>query len=135
MSLIAQMQRAETQVLHDYNQTMVQTELRMMPEWFISTHLGIALTAEQSDAVNRVFNAITHQFVEQPQTFVHNGTLWHTLVHCDTPRHTVAHRGTPWHTVVDCCTPWHTVTHPGTLTETLAHCGTPWYTVAHPGTQ
>ena len=58
-------------VLANYDRAFIERELNLFPEWFVGKHLGITMTPEQSDQMNKVFEAIIANNLAQPQVFMH----------------------------------------------------------------
>ncbi len=64
-------QAANTDDLPEYDEAMLKTEMELMPEWFLKTHLGITPTTEQQKIIERTLAVITASVLQQPQVFVH----------------------------------------------------------------
>jgi len=64
-------QQADTAGLPEYDDALLQTEMRLMPEWFLQKHLDITPSAEQHKTIERIFNVISTAVQQQPQVFVH----------------------------------------------------------------
>ena len=58
-------------VLPDYDRALLERELRLFPEWYITRHLGVALNAQQAQTLDSVFEAILANNLAQPRVFVH----------------------------------------------------------------
>ena len=58
-------------VLPEYDRAFIVRELKLFPEWFVSKHLGITMTDEQSKQLDAVFEAIIANNLAQQQVFMH----------------------------------------------------------------
>ncbi|WP_413438428.1 aminoglycoside phosphotransferase family protein [Sulfuriferula sp. GW1] len=58
-------------VLPDYDRVLLERELRLFPEWYITRHLGVELNAQQAQTLDMVFEAILANNLAQAQVFVH----------------------------------------------------------------
>jgi N-acetylmuramate 1-kinase len=70
-SLILMQTQSQPDVLPEYDREFLLRELMLFPEWYVNKHLGITLSAEQTDKLNKVFDAILANVVAQPQVFIH----------------------------------------------------------------
>jgi len=71
LNMLIKIQQADTQGLPEYDNTLLQQEMQLMPEWFLQTHLGIVPSAEQQKIIDRTFTVISATVQQQPQVFVH----------------------------------------------------------------
>lgn len=71
MQALITMQKANTQDLPTYNADLLLQEMLLMPEWFLQAHLGITLTQEQIETINKTFSQLTTAIAQQPFGFVH----------------------------------------------------------------
>ena len=62
---------SEAGVLPEFDRAFVLREMNLFPEWFISKHLGVTMTAEQQKQLDAVFEAITANVLAQQQVFMH----------------------------------------------------------------
>lgn len=70
-SALLKIQQANTAGLPLYDDALLQLEMDLMPEWFLSTHLGIELFSADQQALQDVFNCLKANALAQPQVFVH----------------------------------------------------------------
>ena len=70
-SLIKFQLTSDAGVLPEFDRAFVLREMNLFPEWFISKHLGVAMTAEQQKQLDAVFEAITANVLAQQQVFMH----------------------------------------------------------------
>ena len=68
---LIKIQQADTTDLPDYDDELLLNEMKLMPEWFLQTHLGITPSAEQQKIIQRTFTVISTAVQQQPQVFVH----------------------------------------------------------------
>lgn len=58
-------------VLPDYDEALLQRELRLFPDWYVGEHLHAAMTSAQAEALDAVFALILRNNLAQPKVFVH----------------------------------------------------------------
>ena len=68
---LLKIQTADTQGLPEYDEALLEQEMRLMPKWFLTKHLGIVPNIEQQIIIDRVLAIITASVYQQPQVFVH----------------------------------------------------------------
>ena len=71
LEALIKIQKADSDGLADYDEALLLTEMKFMPEWFLTTHLGITPNEKQQKTINRIFNVIATTVSQQPQVFVH----------------------------------------------------------------
>ena len=71
LTALLKIQQADTQNLPEYDDKLLLSEMQLMPEWFLKTHLGITPTAEQQKIIDRTLTVISTLVLQQPQVFVH----------------------------------------------------------------
>jgi len=74
LAALARMQTADSasaRELPHYTHSLLRREMNLMPEWFLSRHLGLELSAEESGMVERLFETLAQSALEQPATLVH----------------------------------------------------------------
>jgi len=81
LSTLIKLQGAETEGLPVYDQGFLQMELELMPEWFLSKHLGITLSNTEQLELQGIFNQLIASALEQPQVFVHRDYHSRNLMH------------------------------------------------------
>jgi aminoglycoside/choline kinase family phosphotransferase len=57
--------------LPPFDRDVLVRGLEVMPEWFLSRHLGHTPTRDEWDVLEAAFNVIIHNALEQPRCFVH----------------------------------------------------------------
>ena len=70
-SLVQMQSHSQAEVLPEYDRAFLLRELMIFPEWYINTHLGVTLDAEQNASLLKVFDALLANIVAQPQVYVH----------------------------------------------------------------
>ena len=68
---LLQIQTADTTDLPRYDESLLQQEMNLMPEWFLSEHLSISLSESEKASLQAVFNQLITMAMQQPQVFVH----------------------------------------------------------------
>jgi aminoglycoside/choline kinase family phosphotransferase len=62
--------RAAARALPPYDRALLMREMELMPEWFLSRHLGLAVGAGRA-MLDRLFDVLVRSALAQPATFVH----------------------------------------------------------------
>jgi aminoglycoside/choline kinase family phosphotransferase len=57
--------------LPPYDRAALMREMELMPEWFLSRHLGVSATPEERRMLDRQFDVLVRSALEQPASFVH----------------------------------------------------------------
>ena len=57
--------------LPPYDRGLLERELQLFPDWYVTKHLGVALTAAQTTALVQAFARILDNNLAQPAVFVH----------------------------------------------------------------
>lgn len=68
---LLQIQMADTSNLPVYDEALLQQEMNLMPEWFLSKHLGVSLSNQEQSDLQSVFELLIKTALDQPQVFVH----------------------------------------------------------------
>jgi len=71
LNSLINIQTARTDGLPEYDEPLLQTEMQLMPEWFLQKHLGITPDTEQQKIIDRTLTVISTLVLQQPQVFVH----------------------------------------------------------------
>ncbi len=58
-------------LLPDYDRALLERELMLFPDWYVSKQLGTALTVAQAGVLRSAFERILDNNLAQPQVFVH----------------------------------------------------------------
>lgn len=54
-----------------YDETLLNREMQLLPEWFLARHLRLTLTAAEVELLRELFAALTAAALEQPAAIVH----------------------------------------------------------------
>jgi aminoglycoside/choline kinase family phosphotransferase len=68
------MQTAEPAVSHGlprYDRALLLREMELLPEWFLTRHLGLTIEATERAMLKELFESLTQAAVAQPACFVH----------------------------------------------------------------
>lgn len=68
---LIKIQSADTAGLPEYDEDLLQTEMQLMPDWFLNKHLNIHPDKEQQEIIDRMMKVIIATVLQQPQVFVH----------------------------------------------------------------
>lgn len=60
-----------TPMLPLYDRALLMSEMQLFRDWFLKRHLSLALSAELSSGIDRVYRLLADNALEQPQTWVH----------------------------------------------------------------
>ncbi len=71
MQLASQTGGFQTNTLPNYDSALLQREMQLFPDWYISKHLGITLTAEQEKVLQITFSVLIENILAQGQVTVH----------------------------------------------------------------
>ncbi len=58
-------------VLPEYDRALLQRELDLFPEWYLSKHLGLTLSDSQKNVIKAAFDAILAVNLAEPRVYVH----------------------------------------------------------------
>ena len=58
-------------ILPEYDRVLLERELRLFPEWYITRHLSVELNVQQMQTLDGVFEAILTNNLAQEKVFVH----------------------------------------------------------------
>ena len=70
-ALLTMQTRIDAGGLPRYGETLLTTELELMPTWFLQRHLGIAIECDEWDIIEVTFRLLIDNAMAQPQVFVH----------------------------------------------------------------
>jgi aminoglycoside/choline kinase family phosphotransferase len=66
--------------LPPYDEALLRRELNLFPEWYLSKHLRIALTEEQKQTLEKIFQLLVKSALEQPAVYVHRDYMPRNLM-------------------------------------------------------
>ena len=72
LNTIMTMQNTDTEDLPEYDDIFLRSEMELMPEWYLSKHLGLNISDQTNEMLDRTMNDIISVVLSQPQgVFVH----------------------------------------------------------------
>jgi len=71
--------------LPDYDRALLQRELELFPEWLLGTHLGLAVGPDDSAMLERLFDLLIANALDQPRVCVHRDFHSRNLMLTDPP--------------------------------------------------
>ncbi len=74
--------RGAAALLPDYDRPMLLREMELLPEWFLSRHLGLAPDTGQRRLLDATFESLIASALEQPVSFVHRDYHSRNLMVC-----------------------------------------------------
>lgn len=66
-----------------YDEALLRRELELFPDWYIARHIGLTLSSDERDSLNRVFDTMISDHLAQPQVFVHRDYMPRNLMLID----------------------------------------------------
>lgn len=63
-----------------YDAALLMRELRLFDEWFLARHLGVALDADERDALSAAYAILVEHALAQPQVLVHRDYMPRNLM-------------------------------------------------------
>ncbi|HEX2199241.1 MAG TPA: phosphotransferase [Burkholderiales bacterium] len=66
--------------LPPYDEALLRREMQLFPEWYVSRHLGVALTPDQSAMLEQVFRLLVDSALAQPRVYVHRDYMPRNLM-------------------------------------------------------
>ncbi len=82
-ALLAMQTRVDASDLPAYDRSRLVAEMELLPEWFLSRHLGFSPDCDQWDVVEAAFQALVDSAQQQEQAFVHRDYHSRNLLVCD----------------------------------------------------
>ncbi|HSQ06024.1 MAG TPA: phosphotransferase [Burkholderiales bacterium] len=67
-------------VLPPYDEALLRRELDLFPDWYIVRHLGVTLSADERDVLERAMRAIIADNLAQPAVYVHRDFMPRNLM-------------------------------------------------------
>ncbi|WP_206483370.1 phosphotransferase [Thalassotalea sp. G2M2-11] len=71
IELLPSIAQVSTEQLPLYDQTLIQTELEIFPQWLLKEHLALQLTNEQQVQLQQCFDILIDNALSQPNVFMH----------------------------------------------------------------
>lgn len=82
-ALIHMQQHADWTDLPNYDAQLLHAELELFDQWYLQRHCGVRLSEAQRTQLNRCFERLCQNALEQPQTFVHRDYHSRNLMYTD----------------------------------------------------
>lgn len=70
-------------VLPAYDEALLMREMQLFPDWYVSKHLGVALSESQQGVLRQAFDLINRNVLAQGQVFVHRDYHSRNLMVCE----------------------------------------------------
>ena len=67
-------------VLPPYDEALLRRELELLPEWYMTRHLGLPPDAQQRKILDTLFSSLITSALEQPHVFVHRDYMPRNLM-------------------------------------------------------
>ena len=81
--LVKWQQATRSGVLPEYDHALLERELKLFPEWYVSRHKGFKMTEKQQALVNVVFERIMANNLAEAKVFVHRDFMPRNLMVTD----------------------------------------------------
>ena len=69
--------------LPPYDEALLRREMNLFPEWYLSKHLRISLTAGQKQILENIFGVLVKSALAQPAVYVHRDYMPRNLILCE----------------------------------------------------
>ncbi|MFT3931839.1 MAG: phosphotransferase [Spongiibacteraceae bacterium] len=79
-ALIAQQKIVCPSDFPQYDRALLQRELELFPDWYLQKHLRIEVDANLRAELDRIFNLLIDQILQQPKVFVHRDFMPRNLM-------------------------------------------------------
>jgi len=66
-----------------YDGALLRREMNLFPEWYLSRHLGLSLSDDQKNDLERSFSLLAGSALAQPAVYVHRDYMPRNLMVCD----------------------------------------------------
>ncbi len=66
--------------LPPYDEALLRREMQLFHDWYVSRHLGVALTPDQSAMLEQVFRLLVDSALAQPRVYVHRDYMPRNLM-------------------------------------------------------
>ena len=84
LALVKIQQASQPGLLPDYDRTLLERELMLFPDWYLTHHLGVELSDEQRNVMQQTFDRILQVNLGEPRVFVHRDYHSRNLMRLDT---------------------------------------------------
>ena len=79
-ALLSWQQASRPGVLPPYDQALLARELALFPDWYLTQHKGLQLSAAQNEVLNTTFATIVQRNLAAPQVYVHRDFMPRNLM-------------------------------------------------------
>jgi aminoglycoside/choline kinase family phosphotransferase len=79
-SLVLWQTASKPNVLPNYDQAVLNRELLLFPDWYLTQHLGVSLNDSQRNSLTSVFDSIIQSNLSAPSVFVHRDFMTRNLM-------------------------------------------------------
>lgn len=79
-ALLAWQQASRPGVLPPYDRELLQREMDLFPEWYVSRHLGVTLSAAQRESLAAITGLLADSALAQPAVYVHRDYMPRNLM-------------------------------------------------------
>ncbi len=83
MGALSLMQSVPADALPDYDEALLKQEMALFPDWFLTTHLGLELSHSENEMLEKGFELLAANALEQPRVFVHRDYHSRNLMVCE----------------------------------------------------
>jgi len=73
----------QANTLPPYDEALLMREMQLFPEWYLGKHLNVELDATQQSVIDKTFNALTQNILNQGQVYVHRDYHSRNLMVCE----------------------------------------------------
>lgn len=70
-ALVLLQTQSKPDVLPEYDRALLQRELQLFPDWYVSKHLQVTLSDDQQNVLSKAFDTILANNLAQAQVYVH----------------------------------------------------------------
>ncbi|OIQ86698.1 phosphotransferase enzyme family protein [mine drainage metagenome] len=70
-------------VLPNYDEALLAREMQLLPDWYVSRHLGVTLDDRQQALMQQTFDVLNRNILAQGQVYVHRDYHSRNLMVCD----------------------------------------------------
>ena len=70
-ALVKMQQSTDSRSLPPFDRAMLMREMQLFPDWLLSRHLGLTLSASEQAMLTRTFELLADSALDQPTVFVH----------------------------------------------------------------
>jgi N-acetylmuramate 1-kinase len=79
-ALVAWQRASRPGMLPPYDRALLQREMDLFPEWYVSRHLGVALSPAQHETLARINGLLADSALAQPPVYVHRDYMPRNLM-------------------------------------------------------